>query len=107
MHHLHVRKRVYKNVDVFPSPDSFKRFLDKAMYVVGLISPIAFLPQVLDVYASHNVSSLSLITWTVLALVNVLWTLYGWVHKEYAIFIANAFMAVLQIFLIGAIVIYR
>lgn len=105
-HHLSIRKRIYKNLESFPHEESFKRRLDKAMYIIGLIGPIALLPQVLTVFATQNVSSLSISTWLVLGIINVMWCLYGWLHKEYAIFLANGSTAVLNFAIVAAILLY-
>jgi MtN3 and saliva related transmembrane protein len=66
------------------------------MYGIGLLAPVALLPQVIQVFHTHDVSSLSLVTWLMLGIINALWAVYGYVHREGALIIANACMAVLN-----------
>jgi uncharacterized protein with PQ loop repeat len=97
---------MYKNTEEFPHPDSFKRRLDKAMYVIGVVGPLALLPQVVEVFISHDVSSLSIWTWLPLGIINVIWMLYGWLHKENVVLLANTITAVMNFAVVTAIILY-
>ena len=37
MHHKSVRRRIYQNLEEFPSKDPFKKFLDRLIFVVGFL----------------------------------------------------------------------
>lgn len=99
-HHLHVRKHLAS----YPHPAAFGRLLDRVMYGVGIVMPLALIPQVIQVYSSKDVSELSLITWLALGTCNILWTTYGIVHKAPPIIIGSAIICVLQFSLVYAIV---
>jgi uncharacterized protein with PQ loop repeat len=106
-HHVHIRKRIYKNLEKYPNPRFFKRVLDYVMYFVAVAAPLALLPQVLQLFETRDVSSLSLPTWTLLCCINLVWTLYGLVHKEVPITIANGLMAILNGTVVYGILLYR
>ncbi len=101
MHHKSVRKRIYENLEEFPSNDPFKRFLDVFIFVVGFVAPIMTIPQLLNVWYYHMTSGVSVISWGAYAVLDIPWIVYGIVHKEKPIvfayvlwFIANAGVAV-------------
>jgi MtN3 and saliva related transmembrane protein len=64
---------------------------DEFMVVAGLVSPIATIPQVIKVFATHteHASGQSLTTWAVYTAVAVLWVLYGAMKRELPIIIGN------------------
>jgi MtN3 and saliva related transmembrane protein len=64
---------------------------DEFMVLAGLVSPIATIPQVIKVFATHteHASGQSLITWAVYTVLAVLWVLYGAMKRELPIVIGN------------------
>ena len=107
LHHHHVRRRIYKNLETFPSESALKRTVDVLMYGVAIVMPLALVPQVLQVFMTHDVAGLSLVTWAVLGVVSFCWVLYGILHKEWPIIIANGCMCVLDFAVVAGIVLYR
>lgn len=105
-HHLHVRKRLYKSLQPFPHPDAFKRSLDRIMYVSSFFFPLALVPQVYKVYVFQDVSDLALETWALLVFFNVLWTLYGILHKAAPVVVSSVFSGLLQLSLVFAIFLF-
>lgn len=67
--------------------------LDYVMYVVGTLQPFALVPQVISVYVDHQTAGLSPLTWSLLAVCNTLWALYGLAHNDRIILIANTLIA--------------
>jgi MtN3 and saliva related transmembrane protein len=61
------------------------------MVLVGLVSPIATIPQVIKTFATHpqHAAGQSLITWGVYTLLAVLWVIYGVRHRELPLIIGN------------------
>lgn len=106
-HHLNVRKRIYKKLEPYPHPEALKRLLDRVMLFIAIGGPIALLPQVVQVYSLKDASDLSPITWILWECFSVFWLIYGIVHKEMPIIIANSCYIVLQAIVLIAIVIYR
>jgi MtN3 and saliva related transmembrane protein len=64
---------------------------DEFMVLAGLVSPIATIPQVIKVFATHteHASGQSLITWAVYTALAVLWVLYGAMKRELPIVTGN------------------
>jgi uncharacterized protein with PQ loop repeat len=107
LHHMHLRKRTTKNVcEPYPARTPGLRLLDKLMYGVGLLAPIALLPQVIRVYQDGDVSGLSIYTWGGLSFVNLLWAFYGYVHNEKPILIANTLVTILNLSIVIGILKY-
>lgn len=106
LHHLHIRTRLYRRLEKFPHPNFLKRTLDRLMYFVALVSPAALVPQVWQVYATHNAAGLALPTWALLLTINTLWTIYSMVHREWPLFIATSSMGVLDAIIILGIFLY-
>ena len=105
--HLHLRERLYKNLEPYPHPEKLKRFFDKLMFAVGTIAPLALLPQVLQIYVHRNVAGLSIWSWIFLGIINLLWAMYGFLHKEKPILIANFGMATFDFAIVLGIVLFR
>ncbi|MBI2573405.1 hypothetical protein HYV86_06075 [Candidatus Woesearchaeota archaeon] len=85
LHHFVKRKCI----DATPHPDPFKRFLDKMIYVVGVIGPVMTVPQILLVFGEKSAEGLSAVTWTTYTFLSFFWLLYGVAHKERPIIISN------------------
>jgi len=84
-----------------------KRALDRAMYFVAVITPLVLLPQVLQVFTTKDAGGLSLQTWFLLGCINILWMLYGLVHREPPIYIANFLVGILNFAVVYGIFLYR
>jgi uncharacterized protein with PQ loop repeat len=87
--HLHARKRLGKHLEPFPSRRGYKRVLDRTMFIAALIAPVALIPQIFQIYTTHNVSGLAITTWVWLACMNILWMLYGLSHRTVPIVMTN------------------
>ena len=105
--HLQLRKRFYKNLEPYPHPEKFKRNFDRTMFVIGSFAPLALLPQVVQVFVQHNVAGLSILTWCLLGMMNTLWAIYGFLHRERPILIANTGMAILDASIVIGILLFR
>lgn len=77
------------------------------MYGIAMVTPLALLPQVIRVFADKTAAGLSLETWLLLGCLNVLWMLYGLVHREPPIYLANFFVAFLNFAVVYGILLYR
>jgi uncharacterized protein with PQ loop repeat len=99
--HLHARRQ-YKNLSTYPHPNKLIRFFDGFMYAVGVIAPLALLPQVIQLYFYRNAAGLSPLTWALLGIINGCWATYGALHRQSPILVANLGMATLDfVILIG------
>lgn len=83
-----------------------KHALDILIYPVAIAAPLALLPQVLHVYQTKDVGSLSFPTWFILGFLNLVWLVYGFVHKDKPIMLTNAMLAVLNFAIVVGIILY-
>lgn len=105
-HHLRSRVLLSGGLEPFPAQGAFKRFLDRLMYAVGVLAPFALLPQVVRLYATKSSAGVSLATWVLLAFFNLLWIMYGVVHKDKPIIIAHSLFIVMNAAIIVGALIY-
>jgi len=105
-HHLRARARVSQGLEPFPSKDALKRFLDYLMYGVGVIAPIALVPQIIQIYDTKSSAGVSLLTWSLITIFNTLWAIYGAVHKDKHIFFANVFVVLFDLVIVIGILKY-
>ncbi len=85
MRHLHLRKRITKNLEPYPARTALKRLLDKIVYGVGIIGPVMTIPQILLIYGGRDASGVAPESWFMWALLDIPWILYGLAHKEWPI----------------------
>lgn len=98
--------RVSTGLEPFPARSLFKRGLDRFMYGVALLAPLALVPQIYQLFVTRETGGLSLTTWVLLAVVNFLWTLYGLVHKDKHLIIANGLLFLCHLVLLAGLVLY-
>ena len=79
---------------------------DYVMYGVGIVQPLALVPQVLAIYVAHSKVGVSLATWILLTLFNTLWAIYGYTHKAAPILIANILLTVLDLAIVLGVLFY-
>lgn len=104
-HHLRRRARVSRG-EPFPARSLWKRGLDRFMYAVAFLTPLALFPQIYQLYKTHETGGLSFSTWLLLALVNLLWTVYGVVHKDRHLILANSLLFVGHLVLLAGLLLY-
>ena len=71
-----------------------RRFIDKIILVAAVIQPLGTIPQIIDVFAKHNATSISISSWLLYLLFDLLWFWYGLAEKQKAI-IVSAFLFVI------------
>lgn len=105
-HHMRARVRQTSGLEPFPARGAFKRALDYLMYAVAIFAPLALLPQILKIYQEQDAGSFSLLTWVLITTINLLWALYGLVHKDRQIFLASGLMVVAHATILLGILLY-
>lgn len=106
LHHAHKRKRIYEKYEPYPHPDKWKRFMDKAIYVVGIAGPIMTLPQVMKIWVEKNATGVSLISWASYLIFAVFWLVYGIMHKEKPIILTFSGWLILELLIVAGILVY-
>lgn len=105
-HHLRKRALLSQGLEPFPALSASKRALDYLMYGVGLAAPFALLPQILQIYNDRSSAGVSLTTWVLLALANVLWMIYAIVHRDSHILFSTVLMVGFHLAIIAGLLIY-
>lgn len=105
--HLHIRRRTTKQLEPYPATNRARRNFDYIMYGVGLIQPLALLPQITAIYIHHEKAGVSIETWALLTVFNTLWAVYGIVHKDKPIAIANILLTVLDLTIVLGVLYYH
>ena len=97
MRHLHLRKRVTKNLEPYPARSSWKRLLDRLIFVAGVVGPLLSIPQIVLIYSNKDATDISAATWFGWAALNIVWILYGLVHKEPPIVVTYLFWFIVNL----------
>jgi len=101
-----MRQRGKEGLEPYPAREPLRRFLDRVMFLVALLVPIALLPQVIQIYGEKDASGLSIYTWVLLTFGNALWALYGFVHRDKIILLANVLITLLNLSVVIGILKY-
>lgn len=84
-----------------------ERFFDRFIVPLALITPFMTVPQVLDVYTKGNVEGVSILTWLGYAVGAGFWVVYGLIHKEKPLFIANFLLLVFDIAIVIGVLLHK
>ncbi|OHA92032.1 MAG: hypothetical protein A3J09_00850 [Candidatus Zambryskibacteria bacterium RIFCSPLOWO2_02_FULL_51_21] len=105
-HHPHLRKRASgRALHPFPASSRFIRILDKVVYAAGLIAIFSMFPQIRVIFVEKDATGLAPITWITLAVLNIPWIIYGFVHKEKPIILVYILWLIVNtIVFVGAVI---
>ncbi len=78
----------------------------KLIYVGAIIGPFAILPQVLKIWTEHDAQGVSAITWFGYLCGAFFWGIYGFVHKEKPIVVANLLSGTFVLLVLAGILLY-
>jgi len=88
IHDLNLRKRVRLLADPYPNPKFWVNLLDKIVLAVGVAGPLVTVPQIFKIIHEKSAGGVCVETWSLFAIFNIPWILYGYVHKEKPIMLA-------------------
>lgn len=106
LHHFHGRKRAYVKGEPYPHPNKWKRFMDHAVYVVGVLGPIMTIPQLTRIWVEKNAAGVSITTWGAYLIGANFWLAYGVMHKEKPIIFTYVLWIFMYIAIVTGIVLY-
>lgn len=81
--------------------------LDKLIYPISLFAPIVTIPQLIEVWQKRSVAGISLTTWGAYTFVSGIWFMYGMVHKEKPLILANFLLMVLDALVVIGVLLFR
>jgi len=101
-HPIHIHQRKYQKLEKFPHP--WVNFLDRFLLIVAVVAPAMTIPQIYKVFSQQNAAGISILTWSMYALLCVPWLVYGFVHKEKPIIVSYAIWLITDVtVVIGAL----
>lgn len=80
--HIHARKRRSRHLEPYPAKSFGLRWLDRIIFIAGVAGPFATIAQIDNIYRTHSAGNVSALTFGAYAVFNVVWILYGLVHRE-------------------------
>jgi uncharacterized protein with PQ loop repeat len=66
------------------------QMIDTGVASIGIFSSAMAIPQVLKVYSTHNITSLSSVTWIAALMASIAWLMYGVFYKSKPILASSA-----------------
>ena len=79
--------------------------MDKVVYAAGIVSLAIMFPQLKLVFWGKNAAGLEPITWLILALMDIPWIIYGWMHKEKPlVFIYTMWLIINSLIFVGSVI---
>ncbi len=83
-----------------------KRFVDRIIVFIAVIAPLTTIPQVLKIYLEKKVAGLSLETWLMYTVFNIIWVAYGIFHREKPIIISSVLWFTVDLLVAVGILVY-
>lgn len=77
------------------------------MYGISIVGALFTLPQFLQIWIQKQAQGVSLLTWSAYTCLSGLWLLYGVVHKEKQIILAQALLLLLDLGVVVGMLLYR
>ncbi len=77
--------------------------LDRLTYGAGLLLPAMTLPQAYDVWVSHDIGGVSVLTWSLYAAVSLVFVMFGVRHREKLLIITYLPMFVVELAIISGL----
>lgn len=106
LHHISKRKRVHKNLEEYPHPKRWIRWLDRILMLVAILGPVSALPQVIKIFLEKSAQGVSFVSWFLWLVLGVPWLIYGFVHKEKPIILAYTLWTFMHSAVILGIILY-
>jgi uncharacterized protein with PQ loop repeat len=87
--------------------DKKKRIFEDIMYSGSILGPLVILPQLIQIWLYQNVQGVSTLTWSLLAVGSFLWFLYGLMHDEKPLALANFMLVICDVLVVVGVFINR
>lgn len=68
--------------------------------LAAILTSISFVPQVYKIWKTNDTSSISLAMFLLFSTGVLLWLVYGWLKKDFAITAANAFTLIMASYIL-------
>lgn len=95
IHHFNRRKKQHS-----PKKTRNEKIIDSLVYVASFLGILSNIPQLVKIWGEKSTAGVSVITWGGFLFGSVFWLLYGIIHNEKPVIVANFLFAVIQAFII-------
>lgn len=68
--------------------------------IASIISTVSFIPQAYKIFRTRSTKGISLLSFGTILIGGFFWSLYGFMIKSYQVFITNAFISMVVLFII-------
>ena len=102
-HFFRIRGKEYQ---LIPTREDLVVFCDKTVYLVGLISPIMTLPQIIIIFRNGSADGIVASSWITYLFVSFFWLIYGILHREKPIIFINSAWILIHAMMVTGIYIY-
>jgi uncharacterized protein with PQ loop repeat len=75
------KKKINKHLEPYPHPNKFIQAIDYSAMTIGIIIPLMTIPQIIQIFATQDASSISIPTWGAYIFSSVFWFAYAVIHK--------------------------
>jgi uncharacterized protein with PQ loop repeat len=83
-----------------------KRFIDKFIFVVAIVQPLANVPQIIAIFSHKSAHDISISSWAIFIAFDFLWLWYGLAEKEKAVIVSAVMFAVLELMVLTGALLY-
>lgn len=73
-----------------------RKIIDKMIFAVAAIQPLGTIPQIITIYTQRNATSISLTSWAIYIVFDILWLWYGLADKQKAVIVSAVMFALLE-----------
>ncbi len=99
LHHHHKNRRK-------KSKSKLVYYVDKLVYVGGIMGWIMTMPQVLKIWLNKDASGVSFLSWLSYSILGALWIFYGILHKDRRIIIVYSGFVILNTLVVIGTLLY-
>ncbi len=80
--------------------------LDKITFVAGIVGPFTVIPQVYEIFSTHQAAGVSTISWVLMSIVTLPWIFYGVAHKDKTIIVSFILWEIVNLMVVAGALIY-
>jgi len=81
-------------------------YFEMFVMVIAIVGPLTNLPQLFQIISSKSAGGVSLISWSLFALISAIWMIYGLTKKDNILILTNIALIVVQGSIAISILIY-
>jgi uncharacterized protein with PQ loop repeat len=75
----------------YPHDNHWTSILDGVMFIVAIVAPLLNIPQIYSIIVQGSSAGVSLLSWTLYAVLSGLWLLYAIAHRQKALALSSGF----------------